>query len=82
MEIGDNVEFGGFVVSRVWLTQKKGGANFNAHEKWAKVGEGERAVLLGNLNKDKKHDEAASGRGRRRVLHAIAVTAPEFTSLC
>ena len=25
---------------------------------------------------------AASGRGRRRVLHAIAVTAPEFTSLC
>ena len=24
----------------------------------------------------------ASGRGRRRVLHAIAVTAPEFTSLC
>ena len=25
---------------------------------------------------------SASGRGRRRVLHAIAVTAPEFTSLC
>ena len=24
----------------------------------------------------------ASGRGRRRVLHAIAVTAPELTSLC
>ena len=59
MELGDNVEFGGFVVSRVWLVQKKGGANFNAHAKWAKEGEGERTVLLGNLSKDKKHDEAA-----------------------
>ena len=59
MEIGDNVEFGGFVVSRVWLIPKKGSAHFNAHAKWAKEGEGESTVLLGHLNKDKKHDEAA-----------------------
>ena len=59
MELGDNVEFGGFVVSRVWLVQKKGAGNFNAHAKWAKEGEGESTVLLGNLSKDKKHDEAA-----------------------
>ena len=59
MEIGDNVEFGGFVVSRVWLLKKKGTGHFNAHAKWAKKGEGETAVLLGHLNKDKKHDEAA-----------------------
>ena len=41
------------------MVQKKGGANFNAHAKWAKQGEVERTVLLGNLSKDKKHDEAA-----------------------
>ena len=59
MELGADVEYGGFVVSRVWMIPIKSRRSFNVHARWKKEGEEERTVLLGCLHDSKKHDEAA-----------------------
>ena len=59
MELGADVEYGGFVVSRVWMLQIKSRRSFNVHARWKKEGEEERTVLLGCLHDSKKDDEAA-----------------------
>ena len=59
MNLGDNVEVGGFVVSRVYMKKHKTRAAFNVHVRWKKEGEKEKFVLVGYLTADKKADLAA-----------------------
>ena len=59
MNLGDNVEVGGFVVSRVWMQRHKRRAAFNVHARWKGEGEEEKIVRVGYLTADKKDDHAA-----------------------
>ena len=59
MDLGDNVEVEGFVVSRVWMMKHKNRAAFNVHVRWKKEGEKEKTALLGSLTDKNKGDLAA-----------------------